>query len=136
MPVTPLDLLVSGGLALDLSLNSMKGTLGVVIGVGLLIFIHELGHFLAAKWAGVKVEVFSLGFGRRLVGFERGGTDYRISALPLGGYVRMLGQADDEPDQAPTTDAGDFRNKSVGARMVILSGGVVMNLIVAIVFLT
>lgn len=131
MPVSPLDLLVSGGLALDL--NSIKGSLGVVIGVGLLIFIHELGHFLAAKWAGVKVEVFSLGFGKRLVGFERGGTDYRISMLPLGGYVRMLGQADDDPGQAPTTDEGDFRNKSPGKRFVILVAGVVMNLLLAAV---
>jgi regulator of sigma E protease len=102
-----------------------------VLGVGALIFVHELGHFLAAKWAGVRVEVFSLGFGRRLFGFRRGDTDYRISLLPLGGYVRMLGQADDDPNQPATDDAGDFRNKSPGKRFVILVAGVVMNLIFA-----
>jgi membrane-associated protease RseP (regulator of RpoE activity) len=127
------DLLTSGCLQLALDASSLKGVLGVVFGVGLLIFIHELGHFLAAKWAGVKVEVFSLGFGHRLAGFERGGTDYRISALPLGGYVRMLGQADDDPFQASTQDPADFRNKSPGKRFVILVAGVVMNLLLAAV---
>lgn len=113
--------------------SSIRGLLAVVLGVGALIFVHELGHFLAAKWAGVKVEVFSLGFGRRLFGFTRGETDYRISVLPLGGYVRMLGQADDDPNQPPTQDAGDFRNKPPGKRFVILVAGVVMNLIFAAV---
>ncbi|MCO5169648.1 MAG: RIP metalloprotease RseP [Planctomycetes bacterium] len=116
-------------LAVDTS--SVRGLLGVILGVGALIFVHELGHFLAAKWAGVKVEVFSLGFGRRLVGFRRGETDYRISLLPLGGYVRMLGQADEDPNQPATEDARDFRNKSAGKRFVILVAGVVMNLVFA-----
>lgn len=122
-------LLLSAGPAVDTS--SIRGMLGVVLGVGALIFVHELGHFLAAKWAGVKVEVFSLGFGRRLIGFRRGETDYRISLLPLGGYVRMLGQADDDPNQPLTDDARDFRNKSAGKRFVILVAGVVMNLVFA-----
>jgi regulator of sigma E protease len=107
--------------------------LGVVIGVGLLIFIHELGHFLAAKWAGVKVEVFSLGFGKRLVGFERGGTDYRISMLPWAATCACSARPTTTRGQAPTTDEGDFRNKSPGKRFVILVGGVVMNLLLAAV---
>jgi regulator of sigma E protease len=111
--------------------DTVKGILGVLIGVGALIFFHELGHYLAAKWAGVKVEVFSLGFGNRLFGFVHGGTDYRVSMLPLGGYVKMLGQADDNPTQAPTDRQDDFRNKSVGKRFVILVAGVVMNVILA-----
>lgn len=122
-------LVLSAGPAVDLS--SIKGLLGVVLGVGALIFVHELGHFLAAKWAGVKVEVFSLGFGRRLLGFRKGETDYRISLLPLGGYVRMLGQADDDPNAPLTEDARDFRNKSAGKRFVILVAGVVMNIVFA-----
>ncbi len=126
-----LNALFSGALALDL--GSIRGLLGVVLGVGALIFFHELGHFLAAKWAGVRVEVFSLGFGPRLAGFRRGDTDYRISALPLGGYVRMLGQADDDPGQPRTDRADDFRNKSVGQRFVILVAGVVMNVLLAAV---
>src|SRR5689334_23248636 len=64
----------------------------VAVVLGVLVFIHEFGHFAAAKLFGVRVEVFSLGFGKRLLGFARGGTDYRISALPFGGYVRMTGE--------------------------------------------
>ena len=62
---------------------------GLVLGV--MILVHEFGHFAAAKLMGVRVEVFSIGFGKRLLGFRRGDTDYRISALPLGGYVKMTG---------------------------------------------
>ncbi len=61
-----------------------------------MIFVHELGHFLAAKWFGVRVLIFSLGFGKRLFGFKRGDTDYRVSALPFGGYVKMAG---DDPSE-------------------------------------
>ncbi|MGA2611702.1 MAG: site-2 protease family protein, partial [Terriglobia bacterium] len=63
----------------------------VVLVLGLMIFVHELGHFLAAKFFGVRVLVFSLGFGKRLLHLTRGDTDYRISALPFGGYVKMAG---------------------------------------------
>jgi len=109
----------------------LRGILGMLFGVGALIFFHELGHFLAAKWAGVRVEVFSLGFGSRMVGFRRGDTDYRISWLPLGGYVRMLGQADDDPNQPKTDLECDFRNQPPYKRFVILIAGVVMNLVLA-----
>ena len=60
--------------------------------IGVLVFIHELGHFILAKWSGVKVEKFSLGFGKRILGFRRGETEYLISLLPLGGYVKMYGE--------------------------------------------
>ncbi|MEZ6184611.1 MAG: site-2 protease family protein [Planctomycetota bacterium] len=113
--------------------GTLRGIVGVLFGVGALIFFHELGHFLAAKWAGVRVEVFSLGFGQRMVGFRRGDTDYRISWLPLGGYVRMLGQADDDPNQPRTDLACDFRNQPAFKRFVILIAGVVMNLVLAAV---
>ena len=59
--------------------------------LGILVFVHELGHFLVAKWLGVRVISFSIGMGPRVVGFRRGGTDYRISLLPLGGFVSMAG---------------------------------------------
>lgn len=110
-----------------------KGLLAVVLGVGALIFFHELGHFLAAKAFGVRVLTFSLGFGRRLAGFRRGETDYRLSLLPLGGYVRMLGQADDDPDEPRTELPDDFRNKPPWQRFVILVAGVVMNIVLAAV---
>ena len=64
----------------------------VLVGFGLMIFIHELGHFLLAKWNGVRVEKFSLGFGPRLFGFTRGNTQYILAAVPLGGYVKMAGE--------------------------------------------
>ena len=60
--------------------------------LGLMVLVHEFGHFVVAKWCGVRVETFAIGFGKRLVGFRRGGTDYQINALPLGGYVKMAGE--------------------------------------------
>ena len=67
--------------------------------LGVLVFVHELGHFLVAKWLGVRVLSFSIGMGPRVFGFTRGGTDYRISLLPLGGFVRMAGDSPDAQDR-------------------------------------
>ncbi|MBI3725750.1 site-2 protease family protein, partial [bacterium] len=116
-----------------LGFEALGGTLAIVLGLGVLIFVHELGHFLAAKWAGVKVEVFSLGMGPRLFGVVRGDTDYRISALPLGGYVKMLGQDDSDPTQERTSAPEDFRNKPPYKRFIILVAGVAMNTVFAMV---
>lgn len=99
-----------------------------LIALGLLIFVHELGHFLVAKWAGVRVEEFSLGFGPRLLGFKKGGTDYRISALPLGGYVKMLGE---DEDGREVKDPRSFAGKSVGKRALIIACGPFMNFLFA-----
>ena len=77
---------------LALSLPNFGSTLLTLFGIGLVIFVHEAGHFLCARLCGVDVEVFSLGFGPRLFGWKRNGTDYRISAVPVGGYVKMLGR--------------------------------------------
>ncbi|MGE0708539.1 MAG: site-2 protease family protein [Planctomycetota bacterium] len=126
-----LSLFLSAGPAEAMS--TVRGLIGVVLGVGALIFFHELGHFLAAKWACVRVDVFSLGMGPRLFGVVRGGTDYRISLLPIGGYVSMLGQVDGDPDQPRTDAEDDFRNKPVGKRFVIMIAGVLMNLVLAAV---
>ncbi len=92
----------------------------LAIGLGLVIFVHELGHYLLAKFVGIKVERFALGFGPRLIGFKRGETDYCIKLLPLGGYVKMLGQEDLAPDQE-TADPRAFGNKSIGARMAVVA---------------
>jgi regulator of sigma E protease len=103
-----------------------------IIGLGVVIFFHELGHFLAAWWAGIKVERFALGFGPRVAGFVRGETDYCICALPLGGYVKMLGQEDfGALDEADTVDPRSFNAKPVGKRMVVIAAGVVMNVLLA-----
>jgi regulator of sigma E protease len=76
----------------------LLNTLSLVVVLGVVVFLHEGGHFLMARGAGARVSVFSLGFGRRLLGFERGGTDYRVSLIPLGGYVRIHGLGPDESD--------------------------------------
>ena len=70
----------------------MTAIIAFIFVIGILVFIHELGHFLLAKWSGVRVEKFSLGFGKKLLGFRKGETEYLLSALPLGGYVKMYGE--------------------------------------------
>jgi regulator of sigma E protease len=102
-----------------------------ILGISLLIFIHEFGHFLCARLAGVKVHVFSLGFGPRLWGFQRGGTDYRISAMPLGGYVQVAG--DDPTYNRRLLGANDLCSKGFFARGFFYSGGVLMNLLFALI---
>ncbi len=154
----------------------------LIFGFGFVIFWHELGHFLAAKWAGVKVEQFAVGFGQSLLTWRKGlgfrvgatvkeyeerararleslqstsprspilalpsdmerldaaatdiglsPTEYRLNWVPLGGYVKMLGQDDTDPT-ATSTDSRSYNRKSVGKRMVIISAGVVMNIILA-----
>ncbi|UCD83640.1 MAG: RIP metalloprotease RseP [Deltaproteobacteria bacterium] len=94
--------------------------------LGILIFIHELGHFLLAKRIGVEVEKFSLGFGPRLVGVRRGETDYVISALPLGGYVKLRGE---DPGEELTNDPRELNSRSIGERLWIFGAGSLMNLI-------
>ena len=102
-------------------------TLAVFIVVlGLLVFVHEFGHFIVAKRAGVRVEIFSFGFGPRLLGVKRGDTEYRISALPLGGYVKMTGE---DPQDAEAQSEYSFTMKPVSARMRIVVAGPVMNLL-------
>jgi regulator of sigma E protease len=103
-----------------------------VLGLGLVVFVHELGHFLVARKVGINVERFALGFGPRLVGIKRGGTDYCLCAFPLGGYVKMLGQEDFAPlEEDDTLDPKSFAAKSVGQRFAVIAAGVVMNVIFA-----
>ncbi len=113
------------------TLNFIWNIFKVAFGLGFVIFIHELGHFLLAKWNGVKVEKFSIGFGPTLVGFRRGETEYVLAAVPLGGFVKMLGEGPDE-EASKLTDPRAFTNKTVGARMAIISAGVIMNVILGL----
>jgi regulator of sigma E protease len=101
--------------------------------LGFMILIHEFGHYAVAKWLGVRVEVFSIGFGKRLFGFRRGETDYRIAAIPLGGYVKMSGE---NPIDERTDDPREFMNHSRWHRFLIAIAGPVMNILLAIVLLT
>jgi regulator of sigma E protease len=100
--------------------------MGIVL--GFMILIHEFGHYAAAKFFKVRVEVFSIGFGKRLLGFRRGETDYRISALPLGGYVKMSGE---NPMDERTGDAGEFLSHPKWQRFVIAIAGPFMNILLA-----
>jgi regulator of sigma E protease len=106
------------------------------LGLSFVIFIHELGHFLVAKWCDVHVTTFSIGFGPAIPGcrFQWGETTYKLALFPLGGYVQMVGQVDgDEASDGSEDDPRSYRNKSVWQRMAIISAGVVMNVILAIV---
>lgn len=100
-----------------------------ILGIGFMIFIHELGHYLAARACGVRVLVFSLGFGPRLLGFRRNGCDYRLSAVPFGGYVLVAG-AENFERHAMTRD--ELNAKSAAARTFYYSGGVIMNVAFAL----
>src|SRR3989454_10682904 len=101
--------------------------------LGVIIVIHELGHFLVAKFFKIKVETFSVGFGPRLVGFRKGETDYRISAFPLGGYVKMAGET---PADTITGEAYEFLSKPKWQRFLVAAAGPAMNAILAISLIT
>src|SRR5262245_29069118 len=105
----------------------------VAVGLGFVIFVHELGHFLAAKACDVYVETFSIGFGPALplCKHKFGETTYKLGLIPLGGYVKMLGEGA-EGEEAED-DPRSFKNKTVGQRMVIISAGVIMNMIFAVI---
>jgi regulator of sigma E protease len=111
-------------------IGSLFSNIGVAIVVlGVIIVIHELGHFLVAKFFKIKVEVFSVGFGPRLFGFRKGETDYRISAFPLGGYVKMAGET---PMDTLTGEAYEFLSKPKWQRFLVAAAGPAMNIILAI----
>ena len=137
----------------DLLLNSFNtlshGLIGYVIPflfvLTIVVFFHELGHFLVARWAGVKVLTFSVGFGPELFGFnDRHGTRWKVSAIPLGGYVKFFG--DDTEASTPSSEAlaqmtaeeraGSFHHKKVGPRAAIVAAGPIANFILAIVIFT
>jgi len=105
----------------------------MAIVLGVMILIHEWGHYAAAKFFKVRVEVFSIGFGKRLLGFRRGETDYRISAIPLGGYVKMSGE---NPMDERTGDPGEFLSHPRWQRFVIAIAGPFMNIVLAVGLLT
>src|SRR6202040_4187849 len=119
------------------------GVLYTIVGIGLvlgvMVLIHEWGHFVAARIFGVRVDVFSIGFGPRLFGWKKGPTDYRVSALPLGGYVRMAGQdlsEVDSSDKPPTGAPDELMSKPRWQRALISFAGPAVNLIFPILVLT
>jgi len=111
----------------------LTSLVAVVAVLGFMILIHEFGHYAVAKWLGVRVEQFAIGFGKRLIGFRRGETDYRINAIPLGGYVKMSGE---NPMDQRTDDPREFMNHSRWHRFLIAIAGPTMNILLAIFLLT
>src|ERR1700689_5595125 len=111
----------------------LTAVLAVGIVLGFMILIHEFGHYAAAKYFGVRVEVFSIGFGKRLLGFKRGETDYRMAAIPLGGYVKMSGE---NPMDERTGDPAEFMSHPRWHRFLIAIAGPTMNIMLAIILLT
>jgi len=129
----------------------LQPTIAFIVVIGVLVFVHELGHFLAAKWTGMRADVFALGMGPRLVGWNRklgftfgkvpadlelnGATDYRICMLPIGGYVKILGMVDESMDtdfEGKPAEPYEFRSKKNWQKAIVLSAGVFMNFLLAI----
>src|SRR5580658_11188114 len=116
-----------------MSFNVLHDIWWALIMIGIMILIHELGHYWAARFFDVKVDTFSFGFGPRLFGFKKGDTDFRFSAILLGGYVKMVGeQAGDEHANDPRS----FLSKPRWQRLIIVFAGPAMNIVLAVVLLT
>ncbi|MHB8791352.1 MAG: RIP metalloprotease RseP [Desulfobulbaceae bacterium] len=111
----------------------MNSLLSFIVVLGILVFVHEFGHFLFAKLFGVKVLKFSLGFGNKVVGRKWGETEYLISAFPLGGYVKMFGEVQGEGEITEEEKPRSFSHKPVWQRFGIVAGGPVFNLLFAVV---
>ena len=114
----------------------MNSLISFAIVLGLLIFVHEFGHFIWAKFFGVKVLKFSLGFGPKLISKQYGETEYLISAFPLGGYVKMFGESPGELAEeklSPGELKRSFATRPVWQRFIIVAGGPIFNLIFAMI---
>jgi len=109
---------------------NFSGIIIAIIALGFIIFVHELGHFIAAKRSRIRVERFSIGFGPKLVGFNWGGTEYRISILPFGGYVKMAGE---NPSEGITGAPDEFASAPVEKRIFVAGSGPIMNFILGII---
>src|SRR5438552_5521558 len=100
-----------------------------VVVLGAMVVIHEFGHFIVAKFFGIRVEVFSVGFGKRLWGVKKGDTDYRVSLIPLGGYVKMAGE---NLDEQRTGAPDEFMSKPKWQRLCVAVAGPAMNILTAL----
>jgi regulator of sigma E protease len=109
----------------------LSNTLAFILALGVIIFVHEAGHLIVAKMFDTRVLTFSLGFGRRLWGFRRGETDYRVSLVPLGGYVRLGGENPGEE----SADPRDFLNKARWQRILVYLAGPAMNIVLSVVLI-
>lgn len=114
-------------------MNAFHDIIWLLVLIGVMILVHELGHYWAARWFDVRIDVFSFGFGPRLFGFRRGETDFRISAVLFGGYVKMAGE---QPGEESTDDPRAFLAKPRWQRLVIAAAGPAMNIVLAVSLLT
>ena len=118
----------------------MKGEVGLLliivvslIMLGVLIFVHEFGHYLIARLTGIHVIEFAIGFGKKILGWEKGGTKYSLRVLPLGGYCKMLGEDPNDAEEAEKE--GSFQQKPVSSRFAVVAAGAIMNIIFAVLLL-
>lgn len=121
--------------ALELVINILKAAGLILLGLTILVTVHELGHFLTAKAFGMRVETFSIGFPPKLIGFTKGETEYVIGVIPLGGYVKISGIIDESLDTNHIKEAPkpyEFRAKPVWQRLIVMTGGVIMNVILGV----
>ena len=107
----------------------ITSVLAPIFVIGVLVLFHELGHFLVAKWSGIRVEAFSIGFGRAICSFQKGDTTYKVAWIPFGGYVKMSGE---DPDDSGCDEPWRFHKKSVPVRSAVILAGPIANLITAV----
>ena len=125
---------VAAMVALAIFVPGSRTPLILIVGIILMVMLHEFGHYITAKRAGMKVTEFFVGFGPRLWSFTRGETEYGVKAIPAGGYVRIVGMSnleDIDPDEEPRT----FRHGTFGNRLTVILAGVTVNLILAFVLI-
>ncbi|HEX8771166.1 MAG TPA: site-2 protease family protein, partial [Acidimicrobiales bacterium] len=127
--------LVTGALVAVSVFTGSVPIVAFIMAVVLIVMIHELGHFITAKRAGMKVTEYFLGFGPRLWSVRRGETEYGIKAIPLGGYVKILGMSNMEKDIDPADETRTFREGSYPARMIVLLAGVLSHFVIAFLLL-
>lgn len=121
---------------MDVFFSILQTAIIFIAAIFILVLVHELGHFLAAKFFGMRVDRFSIGFPPRLFGIKKGDTDYCVSALPLGGYVKIAGMIDESMDDSYTQSEPqdwEYRSKPVWQRMIVITAGVIFNMILAYV---
>ena len=114
-------------------MSAFHDIIWLLVLIGVMILVHEAGHYWAARWFDVRIDVFSFGFGPRLFGFRRGETDFRVSAVLFGGYVKMAGE---QPGEETVDDPRGFLAKPRWQRLIIAFAGPAMNIVLAVALLT
>src|ERR1700681_3530478 len=116
----------------------MSPVIELLIVLGIMVLVHELAHFAVAKLCGIRVEVFSIGFGKKLFGFKRGDTEYQVAIIPLGGYVKMSGETLDttDPGQDMPDDPGNFNSHPRWQRILVALAGPIANFLLALGLMT